>query len=464
MGFGLTAVTQHLFSSSRAMCAGGKGDRVLKKVAFALLAAGVVFSSGCTEKSGSGEKSITIWWAKWAPADGLQELGNEFQQETGIAVNVHQIPWSDFQTQVFLNFGNPETDFDVVVGDSQWIGKGAAEGLYLDLTDWLPKAVDMKVVHPRAAKYLCEYPPGSGKYFAAPCETDAVGFAYRKDWFEDEAEKAAFEETYGRPLTVPETWDEFAEVAEFFTRPDKKRYGVALLSGRGYDSLTMGFQQFLWMWGGSWGDPKTFKVDGYVNTDGAAEGLEFYKSLLEYSPKGGTRFAYGDAVENFKNGTCAMAMAYFAFFPDIVETMKEQAGFFPVPANGDMHVISLGGQGFSISKKTPAAKQELAKKFIAWFSTTEVQKKWITKPAGFTANMDILKSDEFRSAAPYNAAFADSLDQLQDFWNVPSYNKLLAVAQKYVGEALDGVKESKEALDAVAAEHEAILKEAGHLK
>ena len=48
--------------------------------------------------------------------------------------------------------------------------------------------------------------------------------------------------------------------------------------------------------------------------------------------------------------------------------------------------------------------------------------------AGFTANVDILKSDEFRKATPYNAPFADSLDHLRDFWNVPSYNDLLAAA------------------------------------
>jgi len=439
---------------------------MIRGLRIALVAGLAVCAFACQQKpqSGAQAKGITIWWAKWAPADGLQELGDEFEKETGIAVNVHQIPWSDFQTQVFLNFGNPQTDFDIVVGDSQWIGKGAKEGLYVDLTDWLPKAVDMKTVHQRAARYLCEYPPGSGKYFAAPCETDAVGFTYRKDWFEDDAERAAFREKYGRELAVPKTWAEFAEVAEFFTRPADKQYGCALLTGRGYDSLTMGFQHFLWMWGGSWGDAGTYKVSDHVNNAGAAEGLAFFKKLMDFSPKGGSRFGYGETVENFKNGSCAMSMTYFAFFPDIVEKMKDKAGFFVVPAKGTTRIISLGGQGFSVSKKTSPERQELAKKFIAWFCKTENQKKWITKPAGFTANTEILGSEEFRKASPYNAAFADSLDYLQDFWNVPSYNKLLGVAQKYVGEALDGVKEPRAALDAIATEHEAILREAGHLK
>src|SRR5260370_31988282 len=53
-----------------------------------------------------GPHTITIWWAQWAPADGLQELGKEYEKETGVSVKVHQIPWSNYQDQVFLNFGN----------------------------------------------------------------------------------------------------------------------------------------------------------------------------------------------------------------------------------------------------------------------------------------------------------------------------------------------------------------------
>jgi multiple sugar transport system substrate-binding protein len=450
-----------------------KGEKMRAAATFArlgglALAVGLaLWPAGCApkEKPGEAAKSITIWWAKWAPADGLQELGNEFEKETGVAVKVHQIPWSDYQTQVFLAFGNPTTDFDVVVGDSQWIGKGATEGLYLELTDWLKKSVDMSKIHARAAKYLCEYPTGSGRFYAAPCETDACGFVYQKEWFEDPAERSAFGAKYGRELAPPETWEEFREVAEFFTRPDEKRYGCAILSGRAYDSLTMGFQHFLWGFGGSWGDPETFGADGHVNGPEAVSGLEFMKELVdEYSPKGGGRFGYGEAVESVNNRSCAMAMIYFAFYPDIVARMGDEAGFFMIPSKDGRRVISLGGQGFSISTKAPPERQELAKKFIAWFLETENQRKWITKPAGFTANTDVLGSEEFRTAQPYNAAFADSLDHLQDFWNVPVYNELLGAAQKYVGEALDGVKSPKAALDALAAEHEKILRAAGFLK
>ena len=431
----------------------------LRRVGVALIAAHLLIGG----RTASAE-SITIWWAQWDPAAALQELSKEFTKETGTAVIVHQIPWPSYHDQVFLNFGNKQTDFDIVVGDSQWIGRGAQSGLYLELTDWLPKAVDMESVHPLARRYLCEYPSGSSRYYAAPCETDAIGFAYRRDWFEDPKEQAAFKARYDHDLAPPDTWQEFRDVAEFFHRPDQKRYGCSILAGRGYDGITMGFQPFLWSWGGAWGDRNTFQVKGHVNGAAAVEGLTFMKELLQFTPPGGNSADYFYNNDVFLNGSTAMVLDYFPFYPGIVKNMGDKVGFFVVPKNGDRRVISLGGQGFSISTKIAPGQQQLAKEFIAWFQTKEVQKKWITYPGAFTANTELLASKEFAGASPYNPAFAASLDHLRDFWNVPAYNELLAASQRYLGEALDGVKTPKEALDLIAEEHELIMMQAGLLK
>jgi multiple sugar transport system substrate-binding protein len=405
----------------------------------------------------SDANALTIWWAQWAPADGLAALAEEFGRNQHVTVKVHQIPWSSFQDQVFQEFGKPTTAFDIVVGDSQWLGRGATKGLYLDLTSWLPAAVDIKALHPLALKYLAEYPSGSGHYFAAPAETDAMGWAYRKDWFSDPAEKAAYKKKYKKELAVPETWEDLRTLAEFFTRPDKKRYGNVLVTGRGYDDIVMGFEQVLYAFGGTWGDPKTLRVQGALNSADAVKALDFFKTLLRYAPPGGSKLGYGEALEPFVNNTSAMLMNYFAFFPELARKMGDKIGFFAMPRNGARRYASLGGQGFSVSTKAAVGQQELAKKFIAWFLAKATQEEWVKKPGGFTANAAILKSEAFKAASPYNQAFADSLDIVQDFWNVPSYNELIASTAQQLGEALDGKKSSREALSELAVEHERIL-------
>lgn len=433
---------------------------VLLVAAVALAACSSGDSSG-----GAAERPLTIWWFEWPPAKGLQELGDEFAAQTGIPVKVQAIPLSSYQDKVFLDFGNATTSFDVVIGDSQWIGRGATKGLYVELTDWLPTVVDLATIHPKAARYLCEYPDGSGKWFAAPCETDCMGVAYRRDWFEDAKEKQAFHERFGHELAPPETWEEFRDVAQFFTRPEAGRYGCAIPTGRQYDALTMGFQQVMWAFGGQWSDPKTHAVRGYLDVPASAAAMTFFRELMtKAAPPGATDFDYGKVLEVFENGQVAMTVDYFAFFPGLSQRMGEQVAFARVPSKDGRRVISLGGQGLSISTRIPPARQELAKRFIAWFLQRDVQEKWITKPAGFTANVEILHSEAFRKASPYNAAFADSLDDLRDFWNVPVFNELMASAQARLGEALDGVRPDKEALDLLAGEHERILREAGLLE
>ncbi len=76
----------------------------------------------------------------------------------------------------------------------------------------------------------------------------------------------------------------------------------------------------------------------------------------------------------------------------------------------------------------------------------------------------MLASDAFRSATPYNAPFADSLDDLKDFYNIPEYAELLSVAIENLADALVDKKTPQAALDAIAKAHEDILREAGRLK
>ena len=73
-------------------------------------------ASGCQKQRGAeppatGERpapqTLTIWWFQWAPADGLQELAEEFGRKETVTVKVHQIPGRAYQDKVFQEFGKP---------------------------------------------------------------------------------------------------------------------------------------------------------------------------------------------------------------------------------------------------------------------------------------------------------------------------------------------------------------------
>ncbi len=70
-------------------------------------------------------QELTILWAEWDPANYLQELVNEYQAETGVTVTVETVPWPDFITKAFTEFNAQGSAYDLVVGDSQWLGAGS---------------------------------------------------------------------------------------------------------------------------------------------------------------------------------------------------------------------------------------------------------------------------------------------------------------------------------------------------
>lgn len=431
----------------------------MKRLSICFILLAMIVVMGC----GNQQKSLTIVWAEWDPATYLQTLSEDFTAETGIAVDVVQIPWDKFQDKVFNSFVGKSELYDIVIGDSQWLGRNSVGGHYIDLTEWINENIDVTSIHELAMTAFAEYPKGSKKYWALPAEVDAAGYVYRKDLFEDPEEMAAFEEKYGYALAPPETYVQLRDIAEFFTRPDDDLYGIATWYSKEYDAITMGFQQVMWSFGASYGDPDTFEVDGYINSDKAVKALAYYKDLLKFAPADAPNYYFSETNNAYTAGKVAMAMNYFAFFPGVLDpeknpTSHDKSGFFIAPAGPDGdHYISIGGQGMSIS--TYSKNQKTAKQYLKWFMQKPVQVKW-AKLGGLTPHKEVLQSDTFKTATPFNEAFAASFPYLRDFWAVPQYAELLEACQTNWSEAITDIKTPKDALDNIAVKHEEIFQEA----
>ncbi len=315
---------------------------------------------------------LTIFWAQWPPADYLQEIGNRYEAETGIKVNVVQEPWGSFYDRMSAEWAAKGDAYDMVVGDSQWLGQGAEQGHYMELTDFMKSNGIDTTVTPATLKYYGEFPANSGRYWAYPTEGDAVGWAYRKDRLEDPDEMAAFEAKYGYPLAVPETWQQLRDIAEFFTRPDDNVYGVGVYTQKDYDGMIMGYENVMFSWGVDWQNADS-EVLGVVNSDKAVEALEFYKELYSFAPPGTNNAFYTEMNSVFVNGQATMVMNYFAFLPDLLNAEKnpyaDVTGFFAGPAGpyGDRYV-ALGGQGMSVLNYISDERKQASLDFIKWFS------------------------------------------------------------------------------------------------
>jgi multiple sugar transport system substrate-binding protein len=412
---------------------------------------------------------LTILWAQWDPADYLQEIGNMYEAETGVTVNVVQEPWESFLTLFNSEMAAQGTSYDMVVGDSQWLGANATQGNYIELTDFMNENNLTDSVTEATLTYYGEYPPGSGTYWAYPTEGDANGWAYRKDLFEDPDEMAAFEETYGYPLAPPETMDQLMDIAKFFTRPDEGLYGAAIYTGVGYDALVMGFQNMLFSFGAGWSD-ENFNPEGVINSPEAVAALEFYRELYECcQPPGMSEAFFAEVNDAMISGQAAMGMNYFAFFPALsnpeVNPYADVTGYFINPAGpGGEQFAALGGQGISVISHIDEERQQASLDFIKWFGSPEVQQEW-GAVGGYSANKEVLSDPAFLEQTPYNAAFAETMGMVKDFYNIPIYDPLLFAARDEISRyVLGGEGDAQEVLDAVAELHTELLSEAGFLE
>jgi multiple sugar transport system substrate-binding protein len=418
-----------------------------------------------------GVTELSILWAQWAPADYLQTLANEYEKETGIKVSVVQEPWGSYYNRFSTEMAAQGTSWDMVVGDSQWLGQGATSGWYVDMTDFLNSTGLKDSVTPATMTYYGEYPTGSGKYWAFPTEGDADGWAYRKDLFENPDEQAAFKEKYGYDLAIPETYAQLMDIANFFTRPDAGLYGVAIYTQKDYDAITMGVENTMFPWGGVWQDPATNEVMGIVNSQENIDALQYYRDLYACCQyPGGNNSFYTETNDAFISGQSVMTMNYFAFLPALANAQTNPNYFDKVsyfanpkgPTGGQG--AALGGQGTSIIAYISPERQAAAKAFLEWFGREDIQTKW-AELGGYTCNTNVLQTDTFMNATPYNPAFAETMTFVKDFWNIPVYGQLLEVTQREFSKFIvEGTGTAKDAMDTIATEHDKILRDNGFIQ
>ena len=422
-----------------------------------------LFAAGGTEKADE-DQFITIHWAQWAPADYLQKLSEGFTKETGIEVIVEQTPWETFVQKYNVEMIARSDAWDIIVGDSQDLGNMADSGHYVDLTGFFAdNGLANKFTESSIAAYA-EYPANSGKYYGIPTEGDALGWAYRKDLFEDAGNMAAFKSKYGYDLGVPSSWDMIADIAEFFHDPDNGFYGIAIYGDNGYDSLAMFAEQMIWTYGGDLGNYATGQVDGILNTPESADGINMYSKLFQYVPPAFNDAFFVKTNDAFTAGIVPMAVNYYAFFPALANNATNpyaaDTGYFACPPQKGRDGVSrqfsaLGGQGASIVSYSK--KKDLAMQWLEWFIRDDVQMEW-ARIGGYSCSITVLESDTFMNAAPYNPSFAESLTIMKDFWSHPDYGELMEIFARTIGSyIIRGEGSAESALQECTDEWDAVI-------
>ena len=416
----------------------------------------------------SNAKSITLGWAAWDPANALQELTKEFTAETGIEVNFEFVPWPNFADRMLNELNNKGKTFDLLIGDSQWIGSGAVYGHYVKLNDFFDKeGISMNDFSPATVHAYSTWPKGSKNYYALPAMGDALAWAYRKDWFDRPELKSEFKKKHGYDLGVPASWNQLHDMCSFFQGREidgKKRYGAAINTERGSEGITMGVTAAMYAWGMEYENPnKPYDMEGYFNSPQAVEAVEFYRKLYEDCAPPGHSDAYMVAnLDAYKSGQVAFQMNWYAFWPGVSKEDKDGrvSGFFANPKQ-NVAAATLGGQGISVVKYSD--KQDLALEYIKWFARPDIQQKWWDL-GGYSCHNDVLDAPSFPTSTVYAQGFLDSMGIVKDFWQEPTFVELMLPMQEAIHDyVVNGKGTAKGALDKIIEEWVEVFEADGKL-
>ncbi len=156
--------------------------------------------------------------------DGAPSLAQLFEEETGIKITTTTTTPETNYTDNLQNMSTKNGSFDLVQTAATDIGDLAEGGLLRNIDDFVdkyqPAWLDPEFGYEGGAPVVKLFNTYAGSYYVVAYDNDTQPYAYRADLFTNPDEMGAFEDQYGRALRFPITWEEHAEVAQFFTRKD----------------------------------------------------------------------------------------------------------------------------------------------------------------------------------------------------------------------------------------------------
>ncbi len=288
-------------------------------------------------------------------------VAEKFTAETGIKVNFTVVPYQGVFDKFSAEIASGSSSFDVVTIDVVWNAKFArhVEDLSALFTDAV--RADLPPVLLADAKV-------GDKMIGMPAWANAEIVFYRNDLFDKLEEKEAFQGKYGYPLAPPKTWQQWRDIAKFFTRDTD---GDGKTDFWGTD--TIGTFSEEWMahvlQAGSPG--VILANDGQVIIDNEAhkKALEFYIAphCTDHSvPENVNEIGWGEAQNLFYQGKTAMMKfwghAYKMTPPD--SKVSGKVGVAPMLA-GDAGIAAVPGPWYNVVPSNSQNK-DAAKKFIAF--------------------------------------------------------------------------------------------------
>ena len=356
------------------------------------------------EKALAGTE-ITVLCEGHASSNAYEKLLPEFEEATGIKVNLEIIPYEELPQKVLLSFSQKSTDYDMIMNDSMFLQGYIANDYIAPIDEFI--ADDTLNMYYDKADFVESYEKTmeyDGVTYGFPVYGESTFLMYRKDLFEK----------YG--LEVPKTLTEMEECAKTIYEGEGGEVAGITLRGQQGVHVVYVYGAYLWGYGGHY-----FNEEGKLDiaTDEAVAGTEaFVRILNSYGPAGFTNFGWQENRLLFQQGKAGMtidATVNGAYCEDPSGSeIVGLVGYAPVPCeveNEEGGNASLSVHGFYINNAIEENQKKAAFLFGSWATNAATQEESIAVEAhcGLTSKT-AMYSDAFQEQ--YGAFANDMIEAL----------------------------------------------------
>ncbi len=415
----------------------------------------------------------------------------QFAEITGAQVDVENVPFGELYAKILTPLQASQPAYDVLFYPSLWIGDMASylapvPQEYLDtsgMQDVTPSFLDVATWNGQVVQY--------------PVDGDRHYLKLRSDLLADPTNQADFQAATGRELSAPRTWEEYQEVANFFTGrpfPDGSvGYGSAEVTKRddlmfsAFISRAAAYAKNPDVTGGFFFDVET--MEPQVANPGFVRALDNFVAAAQTWPPGGSNFGLGDEILSFGGGQTALSYSWDDAFiqaqqpesvirnqvqaaqlPGATEVWNRTTGSFDTPAEPNTAPYFTWGWTSAVAQSS--RNQAAAFDFLCFFSNEantaldlQIGRFGVNpyRTSHFEADFWESQGWSAETAQTYVQTFADmeaNPNRVFDL-RVPGVNQYMSALATGVAAALAGEKPSQQALDDVAAEWNTITEQVG---
>ena len=428
------------------------------------------------------------------PSNYVQEvLAKQFEELTGIKVEFETTAWDNMYTKAIQDMEAGTGIYDFVYIEQDIIYTYLARDFLVNISESLEASPELAYSDFSFDNFttFIDYfkAPDTGDVFGVPMEAFVKIYLYRKDLFENADNQAAFKEQFGYDLAPATSFDQYRDIAQFFTAygeaNDLDLWGTTVQAVSGHPASFYEFFETIAPSFGvyNWGidleaGGASVANGGTMNSDTAKQALEFWISMLEFAPPESTSSTWDEVAATFAAGRAAQGWVYgenaaWIATDDTRSNVVGNVGVALPPtgegvidqaAAGEGYIGYYDGGAFGIPHSSK--NKEAAILWLQYIGQPEVQADWAVAGARVVHDATYTDPKVVAQDGETDGYYTLMREQGPLFAGAPPYpfhSQVREVIAPFIYEAIIGNMSAADALDQAAEAAETELKQLGFL-